>query len=116
MTTHRSKSDDSYEEGSFQASKTMTVTRMATSRGPIPVTLDTFEALGGRRWGDTMGGVGTRSADAYIGFRDIAPMMENQVGKNVDSEVETGFIILGLQVKTLRCLLLTSRVVRLGPS
>ena len=29
-----SKSDDRYEEGSFQASKTMTVTRMATPRGP----------------------------------------------------------------------------------
>ena len=39
-----SKSDDSYEEGSFQESKTMTVTRMATPRGPIPVTVDTFEA------------------------------------------------------------------------
>ena len=62
MTTHRSKSDDSYEEGSFQASKTMTVTRMATPRGPIPVTVDTLEASGG----DTLGaGVGTRSADAY---------------------------------------------------
>ena len=32
--THRSKSHDSYEEGSFQASKTMTVTRMATPRAP----------------------------------------------------------------------------------
>ena len=42
MTTHRSKSDDSYEEGSFQVLKTM-----ATLRGPIPVTVDTFEALGG---------------------------------------------------------------------
>ena len=64
-----SKSDGSYEEGSFQASKTMTVTRMATPRGPIPVTVDTFEASGGRVGGDTMGGgVGTRSADAYMGF------------------------------------------------
>ena len=55
--THRSKIDDSYEEGSFQASKTMTVTRMATPRGPIPVTVDTFEASGGRGGGgeDTMG-------------------------------------------------------------
>ena len=44
---HGSKSDDSYEEGSFQAAKTVTVTRMATPRGPIPVTVDTFEALGG---------------------------------------------------------------------
>ena len=41
MTT---KSQDNYEEGSFQASETMTVTRMATPRGPIPVTVDTFEA------------------------------------------------------------------------
>ena len=48
--THRSKSDDSYEEGSFRASKTMTVTRMATPRGPITVTVGTFEALG-RGWG-----------------------------------------------------------------
>ena len=71
MTTpHRSKSDDSYEEGSFQASKTMTVSRMATARGPIPVTVDTFEASGGTGGGgDTMRGVGTRSADAYIGSR-----------------------------------------------
>ena len=46
----------------------MTVTRMATPRGPIPVTVDTFEASGGRvGGGDTMeGGVGTRSADAHI--------------------------------------------------
>ena len=29
----------------------MTVTRMATPRGPIPVTVDTFEALGGRGGG-----------------------------------------------------------------
>ena len=48
----------------------MTVTRMATPRGPIPVTVDTFEASGhpGR---DTKGGggvVGTRSADAYRGY------------------------------------------------
>ena len=26
----------------------MTVTRMATPRGPVPVTADTFEASGGR--------------------------------------------------------------------
>ena len=51
MTTHRSKSDDSYEESSFQASKTMTVTRMATPRGPIPVSVGTFEALRGRGGG-----------------------------------------------------------------
>ena len=37
----------------------MTVTRMATPKTLIPVTVDTFEALGR--------GVGTRSADAYIG-------------------------------------------------
>ena len=32
------KGDDSYEDGGFQASKTRTATRMATPRGPIPVT------------------------------------------------------------------------------
>ena len=48
----------------------MTVTRMATPRGPIPVTVDTFDTSGGRVWGDkTMGWeVGTWSADAYIGI------------------------------------------------
>ena len=61
-----SKSDDSYEEGSFQASKTMTVTRMATPRGPIPVTANTFEASGVRGGGGYHGGgLGTRSAGAY---------------------------------------------------
>ena len=47
----------------------MTVTRMATPRGPIPVTVGTFEASGGRGGGVIPlgggGGVGTRSADAY---------------------------------------------------
>ena len=49
------KSGDSYEDGGFQPSKTTTVTKMATSRGSIPVTLGTFEALGGavrRRYED----------------------------------------------------------------
>ena len=37
----------------------MTVTRMATPRGPVPVTVDTFETSGGRgEGGDTMGGMG----------------------------------------------------------
>ena len=36
----------------------MTVTRMATPRGPIPVTVDTFEASGGTGGGDTRGGGG----------------------------------------------------------
>ena len=45
-------------EGSFQASKTMTVTRMAAPKGPHPC----FEALGIWEGG---GRVGTRSADAY---------------------------------------------------
>ena len=62
MTTDRSKSDDSYEEGSFQASKPMTVTRMATTWGPIPVTVDTFEASGG----DTMGEGWERGAQTHI--------------------------------------------------
>ena len=48
----------------------MTVTRMATPRGPIPVTVDTFEALkhqggGVGGWIAGGGGLGTRSADAY---------------------------------------------------
>ena len=38
----------------------MTVTRMATPRGPIPVTVDTFEASGGTGGGGIpwAGGVG----------------------------------------------------------
>ena len=74
MTTRRSKSDDSKEERSFQASKTMTVTRMTTPRGPIPLTVDTFEASAGTGWGGGcrggLGGVGTRSTDAYRGLGD----------------------------------------------
>ena len=51
-----------------QASKTMTVARMATPRGPIPLTVDTFEASGGREgWGgDTMWGGGERGAQTHI--------------------------------------------------
>ena len=65
--SHRSKSDDSYEEGSFQASKTTAVTRMATPRGPIPVIVGTFEASGGRGGGDTIGGGGwERGAQTHI--------------------------------------------------
>ena len=45
---------DSYEDGRLEVSK-KTVTKMATPQGPIPVTDDTFEALGEGR-GDTMGG------------------------------------------------------------
>ena len=44
------QSGDSYEDGGFEPSKTKTVTKMATTRGSIPVIVDTFEALG-RRWG-----------------------------------------------------------------
>ena len=40
------KTDDSYKDGGFEASKTMTVTRMATPGGFIPVTLGTSEAWG----------------------------------------------------------------------
>ena len=61
----------------------MTVTRMATPRGPIPVTVDTVEASGGKgRGGGYHGeGVGTRSADAYkgmwgLGFRAHVPNNE----------------------------------------
>ena len=49
---------DSYEEGSFQASKTMTVTRMATRGAPSLLTL--LKHCGGG------GGGGTQSAGAYI--------------------------------------------------
>ena len=56
-----------FVEGS---SKTMTVTRMATPRGPILVTVDTFVALGGGGE-DTIGGgggVGTWTVDTYRGL------------------------------------------------
>ena len=43
------QSDDSWEDGGFEASKTTTAMRVATPKGlgPIPVTVDTFEAYGG---------------------------------------------------------------------
>ena len=44
------KIDDSYEDGGFEASQTTTVTRMATPRGSIPVTVGTFEAWGLGGW------------------------------------------------------------------
>ena len=40
------KTDDGNEDGSFEASKTTAVTRMATARGSIPVSVGTFEAWG----------------------------------------------------------------------
>ena len=40
------KHDAIYEDGGFEASKTTTVTRMATPRGSIPVIVGTFEACG----------------------------------------------------------------------
>ena len=45
----------------------MTVTRMATPRGHIPVTVDTFEASGGTggRWGGGYLG-GERGAQTHI--------------------------------------------------
>ena len=53
----------------------MTVTSMATPRGPIRVTVDTFGASGWPDGGGYHGGgggvVGTRSADAYIGFVSV---------------------------------------------
>ena len=50
----------------------MTVTRMATPRGPIPVTVVAFEASGrgGGGGGIPGGGVGMRSADAHIGIME----------------------------------------------
>ena len=47
----------------------MTVTRMATQRGPIPVTVDTFQASGGRCGGvggDSMGAEGGNAAQTHI--------------------------------------------------
>ena len=62
------KSDDSYEDGGFEAPKTTTVTRMVTPRGPILVNASTFEAhLGGGLGGIPLGwGLGTQSAGPYI--------------------------------------------------
>ena len=40
------KTNDSYEDAGFEASNTTTVTRMATPRGSIPVTVGNFEAGG----------------------------------------------------------------------
>ena len=40
------KTDESYEDGGFEASKTTTVTRIATPKGSIPVTVSTVEAWG----------------------------------------------------------------------
>ena len=48
------KTDDSYEDGGFEASKTTTVTRMATPSSSIPVTVGTVEA-----WGVGGGGGGS---------------------------------------------------------
>ena len=44
----------------------MTVTRMATPRGPIPVTVDTFEASGGRGGGGILWGGWERGAQTHI--------------------------------------------------
>ena len=45
----------------------MTVTRMATLRGPIPVTVDTLEASGGTGGGGYHGGGGwERGAQTHI--------------------------------------------------
>ena len=45
----------SHEDGGFDASKTMTFTRMATPKSPIPLTVDTLEAYAGGG-GDTRQG------------------------------------------------------------
>ena len=47
----------------------MTVTRMATPRGPIPVTVDTVEASGGGVGGGYHGGGWERGAQMHIGVR-----------------------------------------------
>ena len=51
----RGKIDDSYQDGGSEGSKTMTVTRMATPRGPIPVIVGTFEAYHGGVGGEGAG-------------------------------------------------------------
>ena len=58
------KTGDSYEDGGFQASKTTTLTRMATSRSSIPVTVGTFEAGGV----DTIEGGRSEKRDHMIRF------------------------------------------------
>ena len=63
------KSDDSYEDDSFEASRTTTVARMATLKDPIPVTVDSFEALG-VVWGIPLGaGLANREPGSEKGFR-----------------------------------------------
>ena len=58
---------DSYKDGSFEASKMSTVTRFATPRGPIPVTVGTSERFGLGRGGDHImgiwGGVSSQDRD-----------------------------------------------------
>ena len=64
---HRGRNrDDSYSDGGFEAPKTTTVTRMATTRGPIPVTVSTLEAyLGGSGGGYHWGWILERTAQVY---------------------------------------------------
>ena len=57
----RVKTDDSYEDGSREASKTTTGTRMANPKGSIPVTVGTFEA-----WGVGGGGLANREPRTYM--------------------------------------------------
>ena len=61
------KTDDNYEDGGFEASKTTTVTRMATARGSIPMAVGTFEAWGVGVGGYHCGGaVANREPRTYI--------------------------------------------------
>ena len=64
MTTKAcgAKSDDNYEDGGFEAPKATTVTRMATLRGLIPVTVGTVEAYHGGVGADTIRGGGPANA------------------------------------------------------
>ena len=69
----------------------MTVTRMATPSGPIPVTVDTFEALGGRGGGGGGGGgggegVGTRSACAYKTDMGVTRLITTRLGPSLSRE------------------------------
>ena len=64
------KTYDSYEDGGLEASKTTTVTRMATPRGSIPVTVGAFEALGGGK--DIIGGGWrTENRDSVLGVGGV---------------------------------------------
>ena len=67
------KTDDSCEDGGFEASKTTTVARMATPRGSIPVTVGTFGALGRGVGGYRRGGAGEPRTEIIYDLKVHAP-------------------------------------------